>query len=336
MTLAEEEIRSVLGSEGFADIARVIPLQGDLSKRTYFRIEFSNPWQSHPSLILCVHPDPRDPALSDFKAMALMLAQNGLRVSNVVHEIISRGWLLETDVGAEDLQTFVSRQLALHNDSGIQDAYGQVLGMMVAFHAIPPGAPAAERQFDTEKLEWELNYLMESLERFSVRAGFKYFLSFELKMFFKSLCERLDQAEPKVMVHRDLHSKNVFQKDGQWALIDFQDARMGLPWYDLVSLVYDPYVRIPRTLREDLIKKFLSLSGRRFSENLFYMQALQRTLKAIGTYCAVLALRSDAEYFRALKQAIEYLEEIIQLGGFPDHTFLFCNSLRKALGDREL
>lgn len=272
-----------------------------------------------------------DPTINDFKAVSTILSNQDIAASSVVREFADRGWLLETDVGQEDLQTFASRRLATDRP-GVLAAYKEVVRLAAKFHAAPPAAPVSGRKFDAEKLSWELSYLSENLERFSVRAGFKYFLSFELKMFLKSLCERLEIAEPQVMVHRDLHSKNVFVKNGVWSLIDFQDSRMGLPWYDLASLVYDPYLPLDRTIRLGIIEEYLAVSQRSFSENLFHMQALQRTLKAIGTYCAVLSSRSDSQYLQALKQAIEYLEEIIQLGGFPDHTFLFCNSLRRAVG----
>ncbi|MBL8021547.1 MAG: phosphotransferase [Leptospirales bacterium] len=327
-----KEVQHFLESQGLGIVARVVPLQGDLSKRTYFRVEFDRPWNGHPSLILCIHPDLADPAIADFKAVAAILSSHGIAASNVMREFPERGWLLETDVGAEDLQTFVSRRLAADR-SDVLATYRDVVRLAAAFHAASPEAPVSLRKFDAEKLSWELNYLMENLERFSVKAGFNYFVSFELKMFLKSLCERLERAEPQVMVHRDLHSKNVFIRNGVWSLIDFQDSRMGLPWYDLASLVYDPYLPLDRSFRLQIMEEYLAASQRRYSENLFYMQALQRTLKAIGTYCAVLSSRSDSQYLQALKQAVEYLEEIIQLGGFPDHTFLFCNSLRRAVGE---
>ena len=45
--------------------------------------------------------------------------------------------------------------------------------------------------------------------------------------------------------HRDFHSRNIMQlNDGELALIDFQDARLGSPIYDWASICFDSYVPI--------------------------------------------------------------------------------------------
>ena len=49
-------------------------------------------------------------------------------------------------------------------------------------------------------------------------------------------------AEPRVLCHRDYHSRNLMLHDGSLYIIDFQDARMGPDTYDLVSLLRDSYV----------------------------------------------------------------------------------------------
>ena len=51
-------------------------------------------------------------------------------------------------------------------------------------------------------------------------------------------------AEPRVLCHRDYHSRNLMLHDGSLYIIDFQDARMGPDTYDLVSLLRDSYVDI--------------------------------------------------------------------------------------------
>lgn len=124
----------------------------------------------------------------------------------------------------------------------------------------------------------------------------------------------------------------MLQENGRPVLIDFQDARMGLPWYDLASLVYDPYVDLGRPERERLVRRYLAQSHRGPGRNLFYLQALQRTVKAMGTYLSVLAAGRSPFYLEALRTAFAYLEEIVQLGGFPDHGFVFAHESRKALG----
>ena len=71
------------------------------------------------------------------------------------------------------------------------------------------------------------------------------------------ICQELE-ASPRVFCHRDLHSRNVMVKDGEQYLIDFQDARMGPVFYDLVSLLEDCYFSLGPKLRESLYQYFMS------------------------------------------------------------------------------
>ena len=51
-------------------------------------------------------------------------------------------------------------------------------------------------------------------------------------------------AQPRVLVHRDFHSRNLMvQPGGELAVIDFQDAVVGPVTYDPVSLLRDCYIR---------------------------------------------------------------------------------------------
>ena len=74
------------------------------------------------------------------------------------------------------------------------------------------------------------------------------------------LVEKL-AAEPRVLCHRDYHSRNLMLHDGQLYIIDFQDARMGPDTYDLVSLLRDSYVDLPEQTVDELIAYFLALKG---------------------------------------------------------------------------
>ena len=68
-------------------------------------------------------------------------------------------------------------------------------------------------------------------------------------------------AEPRVLCHRDYHSRNLMLHDGRLYIIDFQDARMGPDTYDLVSLLRDSYVDLPEQTVDELIAYFLALKG---------------------------------------------------------------------------
>ena len=96
--------------------------------------------------------------------------------------------------------------------------------------------------FDVEKLTWELRVLRQALPRGLPRRGAVASRSARRsREECRAIVEEL-AAEPRVLCHRDYHSRNLMLHDGRLYIIDFQDARMGPDTYDLVSLLRDSYV----------------------------------------------------------------------------------------------
>jgi aminoglycoside/choline kinase family phosphotransferase len=72
--------------------------------------------------------------------------------------------------------------------------------------------------------------------------------------------ERAMAALPRVLAHRDYHSRNIMvipagegKAAPQLRILDFQDARMGNVFYDLSSLLRDSYVTLPDKAVDELV-----------------------------------------------------------------------------------
>ena len=117
-----------------------------------------------------------------------------------------------------------------------------------------------------------------------------------------------------MLCHRDYHSRNLMLHGGRLYLIDFQDARLGLDTYDLVSLLRDSYVDLTERDVEDLVAYFLALKGapaggasefrRRFD-----VMALQRNLKALGTFGYQTAVRGNPVYIQYIPRTLRYAKD---------------------------
>ena len=115
--------------------------------------------------------------------------------------------------------------------------------------------------FDVEKLTWELDFFIKHfLEAYRGVVHAAGRRATRCAREFAVLVETL-AAEPRVLCHRDYHSRNLMLHDGQLYIIDFQDARMGPDTYDLVSLLRDSYVDLPEQTVDELIAYFLALKG---------------------------------------------------------------------------
>ena len=115
--------------------------------------------------------------------------------------------------------------------------------------------------FDVDKLTWEMDFFikhfLEAYRGVSFTGGDREALRAELGTIVRELA-----AEPRVLCHRDYHSRNLMLRDERLFIIDFQDARLGPDTYDLASLLRDSYVDLPWSVVDELIAYFLALQGR--------------------------------------------------------------------------
>ncbi len=90
------------------------------------------------------------------------------------------------------------------------------------------------------------------------------------------------------LIHRDLQSQNVMIRNGEPFLIDFQGMRFGSPFYDLGSLLCDPYVNFPNGERDELLFFYYGLSKWNLDwttfQNTFWEASAQRLMQALGAY----------------------------------------------------
>jgi hypothetical protein len=101
---------------------------------------------------------------------------------------------------------------------------------------------------------------------------------------------------PRVVCHRDYHSRNIIVVGGELAVIDFQDARMGPASYDLVSLLRDSYVEHDEDFVGEMKEAFVRESGGVDIEDQFDLMSLQRNLKALGTFGYQISVRKNDIY----------------------------------------
>ena len=99
--------------------------------------------------------------------------------------------------------------------------------------------------FDESLYLWEQNYCLENCLGLYFQIPAAAMKRLREHPAFIDLAKRLASYR-RVLIHRDLQSQNIIVWDEQAYLIDFQGLRPGLPQYDLASLLYDPYVNLPR------------------------------------------------------------------------------------------
>ena len=286
--------------------SRVVPLTGDASTRRYFRVIPSD----GPSIVLALHDEAIDIATLPFVAVARLLSRMPLPVPDLIGHADALGILALEDLGDVTLQS--------HLGAGTLTEHEALYRQAVAFIGVlqkrgedllTPDDGPSRITFDVEKLTWEMDFFVkhfvEGYRGASLSPAERSALSNE----WAHLVEEI-AGEPRVLCHRDYHSRNLMVHGDQLYVIDFQDARMGPDTYDLASLLRDSYVDITESEVDGFIAYFLVLKGivdgvefrRRFD-----VMAVQRNLKALGTFGYQAAARGNPIYLQYIPRTLKYV-----------------------------
>ena len=289
---------------------RVVPLTGDASDRRYFRVIP----EDGPSIVLALHAGPIDFASLPFATVAELFQLIPLPVPGVLGHSDELGIVALQDLGDVTLQAHLGAASAAEHAALYRQAVAliellQRRGADLCSDRYPPYRVS----FDVEKLTWELEffatYFVQGYRGVALGAAERAALSEEWQAIVRELA-----AEPRVLCHRDYHSRNLMLREGSLYIIDFQDARMGPDTYDLVSLLRDSYVDIGDRELDELIAYFLALKRsdtpaapedefrRRFD-----LMAVQRNLKALGTFGYQTVTRRNTVYIQYMPRTLRYV-----------------------------
>ncbi|GHF22720.1 aminoglycoside phosphotransferase [Kordiimonas sediminis] len=231
--------------------ADLFPLQADASGRTYTRLIKSD------ATALLMDASTPGQNLGAYVSVAEGLSGMGFRVPAIYAQDLSNGLALIEDFGDK---TF-SNELGSAAGDDEATLYDLALDVLLKLRETP--VPATLQVPD-----YSLDKLLEEVSRF-----LKWFVPAvrgaevsedETKIFLDAWSETLDvlDDETTVLVHRDFHVDNLMLIDGEagvkrCGLLDFQDAVLGSPVYDLVSLLEDARRDVSPTIKTNVIQRYL-------------------------------------------------------------------------------
>ena len=295
--------------------ARVVPLTGDASDRRYYRLIDADGSTS----VLALHAAPFEYASLPFVNVAALLGEIPLPVPAILHQAGDLGLLALQDLGDVTLQAHLGAAPAIEHAAVYRQAVGYVdllqrRGRELASDRYLPYSIA----FDVEKLTWEMDFFVKHFLEAYRGAALNSVERAALREELIAIVEEL-AAEPRVLCHRDYHSRNLMLHHGRLYIIDFQDARMGPDTYDLVSLLRDSYVDLSNQTVEVLVAYFLTLKGQRGSEGAFRerfdLMAIQRNLKALGTFGYQTAARGNPVYIQYIPRTLRHVRDNLDRHG---------------------
>lgn len=295
-------------SQSRRDGATVVRLTGDAGDRQYFRLLRDDAT----SQVLAIHPGPITFDTMPFTRVAALLNAMPVPIPRILAHSDALGIIAIEDLGDTTMQAHLETAPA----NARADLYRRAVTLIGTMQrrgrelASPDYVPYGIA-FDEEKLVWELQFFTTHFLVAHRGAELTDPVRTALTQEYTAIASEL-AASPRVLCHRDYHSRNLMVHDERLYIIDFQDARMGPDTYDLVSLLRDSYVDLDSELVDTLIDHFLTEGARPDEDGLafrrrFDLMALQRNLKALGTFGFQSASRGSSTYLPFIPRTLDHV-----------------------------
>ncbi|HNX32372.1 MAG TPA: phosphotransferase [Holophaga sp.] len=302
------------------------PLMGDAGNRQYFRVDHPQLGTAMIVLYAPQEPGKADDAYFDYRALQAYL-DPVVRVATIIQYDDDARIMLVEDLG----DTTLERRMALHPEEELRWA-GEVAEQLATWLGLltegaPPRAFFMLRRFDQAKFSFEWEFCREHF--------FRDFLQKESPRWLDRLMEEVHatlESRARFLAHRDFHVRNLMVHGGRLVTMDFQDARKGAATYDLASILYDGYwdwSAEAGTLMVDRVREELGWSESLLWEEL-NLSAIQRNLKALGTFGNQLVNRRKAHFAPAIPRTLRHLAGHFQRLNHGEGVLAAENWLRAA------
>ncbi len=292
---------SFLETSGLKDY-KLISLPLDASFRSYDRVQTEDK-----SFILMDAP-PEKESTKTFVEIARLLSFHDFRAPEIFHIDSDNGFLLLEDFGHVRI-----KDRLLESPESQEEIYEDVIRLLSDM----------QKKVKADHLnEQSLDLLVSGIETYV-----DWYFAFEgkelsdvekdryLEKWYDLLSALPDLGQ--VIVLRDFHVENLMHiAEGEIGILDFQDAVVGHPAYDLVSVLQDARHEVSEDLEQKMLDLYLQLNPHLDKEQFLFSYNIlgaQRNSRILGVF-ARKALRDGQD---------KYLELMPRVQNYLDRNFRF-------------
>ena len=269
--------------------AEILPLAGDASFRRYFRVLAPG----RQAVLMDAPPPHEDPR--PFIHIAEHLVRIGLTAPRIHARDLDHGLLLIEDFGSNRMREAVDADLA--SEAAI---YRGVVDVLIALHqqTPPPGLKKHGLDLWLEEVglfpEWYCPWAGLEVDAKGFEAAWREVLA------------PVDAQGQHVIELRDYHAENVMLIDGgqgsaRFGLLDFQDAMVGHPAYDLVSMLEDARRDVSPAVERAMLEHYMAETGQGSAfEHAYWALGAQRNTRILGLFVR-LWKRDGKPHYRAFQ-----------------------------------
>lgn len=313
---------------------RIVALERVGSSRSFSRV-----WWEKGNSAIFMHYEHTRRENTYYVDIAKFLQSIHIPSPRILAHDANRGFVLMEDLGDIDLWSI--RQQPWEERGHY---YRLTLSLIYRLHTYPLerfpwNAVHLMERFDAELYGWEHTYFTEHFV--SSLCGIHLTQKEHENLFaeLRELTRRLMNT-PNCLIHRDLQSRNVMIYQNKPFLIDFQGMRVGSPFYDLASLLYDPYVNLSEEEQNELLLYYFLLLNENSSSlreesipptdthtgdhilllnfhndwdsfvRTFWLASAQRLMQALGAYGFLGRIKNLPWYFTWIPNALSRLIDV--------------------------
>lgn len=277
-------------------------LAGDASARSYTRLL----GRGGQAILMDADPATGED-VRPFLHIARYLAEQGLSAPRILAADPDQGFLL-----LEDLGDALIARLSAADPAREAKLYAVTAEALDRLHRAPPasGLTAATPLRLAEMLDPFFDHYLPALGTPALtedRAAITEALLLAL---------RAHVGPPTVTMLRDFHAENLIwlpERTGvaRIGLLDFQDAMLAHPAYDLVSLLRDARRDLHPGTEAATIDHYLALSGRNRDAftAAYELLGVQRNLRILGVFVRLAAARGKPGYLSLIPRVWQHIED---------------------------
>ncbi|MBL7994430.1 phosphotransferase [bacterium] len=311
-----ENLKQLIAADLQTDpvIIKLAPSETGASSKQYYLV--SGISDGYPDELFILMQAPPD-TVSDYLEITRYFERYHIRSPRIFYSNIAHGYIILENCGNHTLEIWLKN--APHGM--VERMYEGAIDLLLAVQTLPPdpSGVVSKRFFDKEKFRFEHDFhLCQKL----ITNYFGYTLSGSekkiLDQFYETISDELSTL-PFVFVHRDFQSSNLIYKKEELVIIDFQDARMGLALYDLVSLIEDVYVTLDKDLKNKLINYYKSAARSKHIPNpsdqnfswIYDLTTVQRKLHDAGAFAFCFENFGNIKYLPYINTVFQHALDVM-------------------------
>ena len=317
---------------------KISPIAGDASFRKFYRITLNNN-----NKIIILAKKNKYNNLVAYLAINKFLKANKIYTPKIYSHNYSNGIVVMEDFGNLTFNKILSKK------KNKLSTYKELVDLLIKIQKIRPkfliknilGKHHVINKYSNKYLhkatdlffDWYLPLFLKKKKILPIKKKIKKILS--------KLYNSLNFSN-SYFVHRDYHAQNLMRVGNKIGVIDTQDALIGNPTYDLVSLIDDVRIKTSKELKTQIYNYYLKNTLQMYRNNSekflrdFNTLSIQRNLKIIGIFSRLYKRDKKKKYLKFIPYTWQLIEMRMGSAFFMELRKILDTNISKKIRKRVL